>query len=192
MRWILSTLLILGVIQTKAQQLSLTEMETVFKTESIDSLNIFLNSKKYFLVNRNYNKSNEGIALWAFQSNQNIDINFRITPFVRKLSKFHTSKKYGASNTVIEYFIDSTIFESMYNQLKSISLDKIKVDINKYNNSITYRFTVVDKYFANLARIKQQNIIFGGEKIMSEYFTLTISTYSPKKATSFLFRAVDY
>ena len=75
MRWILSTLLILGVIQTKAQQLSLTEMETVFKTESIDSLNIFLNSKKYFLVNRNYNKSNEGIALWAFQSNQNIDLN---------------------------------------------------------------------------------------------------------------------
>jgi len=163
-------------------------METVFKIESIDSLNAFLNSKKYFLISRNYNKDNEGGAIWSYQSNQNIDVNFRIFPFVRKFSKFHTSKKYGASSYVIEYFIDSTIFESMYNQLKSISLDKIKVDINKYNNSITYRFTVVDKYFANLARIKQQNILFGGEKIMSEYFTLTISTYSPKKVTGFFFR----
>jgi len=188
MKYVISIILALVFFQTKAQQLNLSEMETVLKTESIDSLNTFLNVKKYFLVGRNYNEANEGTANWVYQSNQNIDLNFKITPFVSKHSKFHKSKKGTSFSYVIEYFIDSNAFESIYNQLKLISIDKVKIDINKYTNSITYGFTVQDNYFANLSRIKQLKRILGGEKVMIEYFTLNMSTYTPKKLTPFYLR----
>jgi hypothetical protein len=188
MKFFISIILFLTFLQTKAQQLNLSEMEAVLKTESIDSLNTFLNLKKYFLVGRNYNEFNEGTANWAYQSNQNVDLNFKISPIVSKYSKFYRSKKGGSFSSVIEYFIDSATFESIYDQLKLTSLDKVKIDINKYTNSITYRFTVQDNYFANLSRIKQLKRILGGEKVMIEYFTLNMSTYTTKKLTPFYLR----